>query len=287
MKGNPVFPPFKRHLASFVIILSTALLFSGCAINMLEGPKFDPSLHWKVVQTPHFRVYFHQGEENLAQEAARIAEEVHKILVPRIGWEPDEPTHIVLIDNQDAVSGSATPFPNNAIYLSLTSPLESPAPFWVRYDDWLREVITHEYVHILHLDTNGGFPSVSRALFGRAPFPLLVLNGAFPNLLQPDWLIEGLATYEESATGVSDRRDNAYVEMLLRMAVLEDRFPTLDQAGGRDTWPSHQIEYLFGARFYNYLARRFGEGVLKELSLEYSNNVIPLFVGSNGRQVLG
>ncbi|MBI3994606.1 MAG: PD40 domain-containing protein, partial [Nitrospirae bacterium] len=108
-----------------------------------------------------------------------------------------------------------------------------------------------------------------------------------PNILQPDWLIEGLATYEETATGVSDRRDNAYADMLLRMAVLEDRFPTLDQAGGLDSWPGHQIQYLFGARFYDYLARRFGETVLKDLSLEYSDNVIPFFVGTTGRQILG
>ncbi|HEY4485250.1 MAG TPA: hypothetical protein VI702_02845, partial [Nitrospiria bacterium] len=196
-------------------------------------------------------------------------------------------THLVLIDHQDATFGAATPFPNNSIYISLTPPPENPVPFLVGFDDWLRDVITHEYTHILQLDMNTGFPSVMRTIFGRQPVPFLIFNSAIPNILQPDWLIEGLATYEETATGVSDRRDNAYADMLLRMAVLEDRFPTLDQAGGRETWPGHQIQYLFGARFYDYIARRFGEGVLKELSLEYSDNVIPFFVGTTGRQILG
>lgn len=265
----------------------TALFCSGCAISLLGGPKFDPSLTWELITTPHFRVYFHQGEEEWARKAARIAEEVHLILIPKLGWEPAEPTHLVLIDHQDTTFGAATPFPNNSIYISLTPPPENPVPFLVGFDDWLREVITHEYTHILQLDMNTGFPSVMRMIFGRQPVPFLILNSAIPNILQPDWLIEGLATYEETATGISDRRDNAYTDMLLRMAVLEDRFPTLDQAGGRETWPGHQIQYLFGARFYDYIARRFGEGVLKELSLEYSDNVIPFFVGTTGRQILG
>ena len=263
------------------------LFCSGCAISLLAGPKFDPSLTWNVFRTPHFRVYFHQGEEDGARRAARIAEEIHSILAPKLGWEPAEPTHLVLVDNDDSVSGSATPFPNNTIYIALTPPLADSLPFLERYDDWLRDVITHEYVHILQLDMNTGFPALIRRIFGRQPVPFLIFNSAIPNILQPDWLIEGLAVYEETATGVSDRRDSAYADMVLRMAILENRFPTLDQAGGLDTWPDHQIQYIFGARFYDYLARRFGESALKDLSLGYSGRVIPFFVGTNGRQVLG
>jgi Tol biopolymer transport system component len=260
---------------------------SGCAISLLGGPKFDPALNWNVIPTPHFRVYFHQGEEELAQKAARIAEEVHSILVPRLGWEPAEPTQLVLVDNDDLVADAATPFPNNTIYIGLTPPLANPLPFPERYDDWFRDVITHEYVHILQLDMNTGFPAMMRTIFGRQPIPFVIFNSGIPNILQPDWLIEGLATFEETATGVSDRGDNAYTEMLLRMAILEDRFPTLDQAGGIETWPDNQIQYLFGAGFLHYLVQRYGERVLKELNLNYSDRVVPFFVGMNGEQVLG
>jgi Tol biopolymer transport system component len=263
------------------------LFCTGCAISLLGGPKFDPSLTWNVIATPHFVVYYHQGEEDWARKAARIAEEVHSTLVPKLGWAPAEPTHVILVDNEDTISDAATPFPNSTIYIGLTTPLADTLPFPERYDDWLRDVISHEYVHILQLDMNTGLSSLMRTVFGRQPVPFFIFNSALPNILQPDWLIEGLATYEETATGVSDRWDNAYAEMLLRMAILDNRFPTLDQAGGRDTWPDHQIQYIFGARFLDYLARRFGENVLKELSLGYSGKVFPFFVGTNGRQVLG
>ncbi|MBI3811026.1 MAG: PD40 domain-containing protein, partial [Nitrospirae bacterium] len=286
VRADPIndHPKIFRCLAAGVL---AGLFCSGCAISLLSGPKFDPSLDWNVIATPHFRVYFHQGEEEWARKTARIAEEVHSKLAPKLGWEPAEPTQLVLIDNEDATSGSATPFPYDSIYISLTPPPENPVPFLIGYDDWLRDVITHEYTHILQLDMNTGFPALMRTIFGRQPIPFLILNSAIPNLLQPDWLIEGLAVYEETAAGVSDRRDNAYADMLLRMAILENRFPTLDQAGGLDSWPGHQTEYLVGARFYDYIARRFGESALKDLSLEYSGKVFPFFVGTTGRQILG
>jgi len=273
-----------RCLAAWSLI---GFLCSGCAPSLLGGPKFDPRLNWNVITTAHFRVYFHQGEEDWARSAARIAEEVHPLLVQRLGWEPAEPTHLVLIDSEDSAFGAASPFPTNSIYISLSPPPENPVPFLVGFDDWLRDVITHEYTHILQLDMNTGYPALMRTIFGRQPIPFLILNSAIPNILQPDWLVEGLATYEETATGASDRRDNAYADMLLRMAILEDRFPTLDQAVGLDSWPGHQIEYLFGARFYDYIARRFGESALKDLSLEYSSKIFPFFVGTTGRQILG
>jgi len=275
------------HLVRGLLLAALILLVcSGCAISLLDGPKFDPTLTWNEIATPHFRVYYHQGEEELAQKAARIAEEIHSTLVPRLGWEPAEPTHLVLVDNDDTVADAATPFPNNTIYIGLTSPLADPILFPERYDNWFRDVITHEYTHILQLDMNTGFPALMRTIFGRQPVPFIIFNGAIPNILQPDWLIEGLATNEETATGVSDRRDNAYTEMLLRMAILEDRFPTLDQAGGMDTWPDNQIQYLFGAGFLHYLTQRYGEEILKELNLDYSERVVPFFVGTNGKEVL-
>ncbi|MBI1822461.1 MAG: PD40 domain-containing protein [Nitrospirae bacterium] len=264
------------------------VLTTGCAISFRGGTKLDPSLSWNLIKTGHFQVYFHEREEVQAKKAALIAEEIHALLVEKLKWPPpSEKTHLILLDSIDSPFGATIPIPHNTIYISLTPPPASPIPFLVGYDEWLREVIAHEYMHILHLDMNGGTSAVIRKIFGREPFPLLVFNGAFPNLLQPDWLIEGLATYEESAIGVSDRRDNAYIEMVLRMAVLENNFPTLDQAGGKDSWPGNQIQYLFGARFYDYLAKRFGEKVLIDLAREYSQKVVPFFVDSSARIILG
>src|SRR3990172_1890516 len=64
--------------------------------------KFDPSFTWTTLETPHFLIHYHQGEEELAKRAAVIAEDVHERLVPRIKWEPTSRTHLVLVDALDA-----------------------------------------------------------------------------------------------------------------------------------------------------------------------------------------
>jgi Tol biopolymer transport system component len=183
----------------------------------------------------------------------------------------------------------ATPLPSNTIYVFLTSPPSSVVPFPERLDDWLKNVITHEYAHILQLDmATGGLPATIRAIFGRYPLPFGIFNSTFPNMLQPLWLIEGLAVSEETLSGTSDRANSAYTEMLLRMAILENQFPTIDQAAGnRVSWPGGEIPYLFGARFIDYLRQKFGDEAVKKISQNYSNDFFPLRVDNNAEQTLG
>ncbi len=282
-------------LKQYLIPLKTAtllllLLFWGCApvpADFLRAPKFDPSLEWQVIQTHHFRIYYHQGENATAQKAARIAEEVYTRLVPRLGWSPARATHLVLTDNEDIANGMAGGFPHNTIYINLTPAPSSLIPISERLDDWLRSVITHEYTHILQGDMAGGLPAFIRNLFGRYPFPFGIFNSTFPNDLQPLWLIEGLATQEETLAGTTNRAYSAYADMLLRMAILENRFPTIDQAAGQlDSWPGGHVHYLFGARFLEYIRQQFGDTAIKHLNLNYSDNLFPLFVDTNARETL-
>jgi hypothetical protein len=171
------------------------------------------------------------------------------------------------------------------MYINLTPPAGSM--FLVNYDDWLRLVITHEYAHILHLDTVGGLNAALRAVFGRVPFVVFPFVSTLPNLWQPIWMVEGLATHEETELGTSDRRDNAFTDMMLRMAVLEDDFPTIDQADGLDRWPVGHVPYLFGARFYQYLASQFGPDLPADISLRYAEAPLAFYVASPAQTLTG
>ena len=151
--------------------------------------KFDPSYQWTTLETPHFLIHYHQAGEPIARKAARIAEDVHARLVPRIAWEPKQKTHLVLVDARDQANGMASPIPYNQMIIYLTHPLGEPGFGLTQYDDWLRLVITHEYAHILQLDMVTGVPRVVQKVLGRI---------YFPNMFQPVWMIEGLATYEET-----------------------------------------------------------------------------------------
>jgi hypothetical protein len=261
------------------------LFASSCAIVALPDSKYSPSLTWRTISTEHFVIEFHQGEEAVARRVADIAEDAHRRLAPILKWEPTTPTHLVLSDDSDDVYGAATPIPYNVMYINLTPPVGSM--FLINYDDWLRLVITHEYAHILHLDTAGGLNAALRAVFGRVPFVVFPFVSTLPNLWQPIWMVEGLATHEETELGTSDRRDNAFTDMMLRMAVLENDFPAIDQADGLDRWPVGHVPYLFGARFYQYLASQFGQDLPADISRLYAQAPLAFYVASPAQTLMG
>ncbi|HTF99210.1 MAG TPA: hypothetical protein VK654_01325 [Nitrospirota bacterium] len=257
------------------------LLFLISSFLLLAPPAFaklDPSFTWTIVETPHFVIYYHQGEEEIAKRAVVIAEDVHDRLVPRIKWDPTGKTHMVLVDAMDEPNGLTTPFPYNHITLYVTQPLGEPGFGTTAYDDWLRLLITHEYTHILHLDMVTGVPEKIQNVLGRI---------YFPNLVEPIWMIEGLATYEETEQTSGGRGRSPGAEMIIRMAVLEDRFPSLGRASTYpDTWPAGDVPYLFGEGFTKYIADTYGREKLADISLLYSSRGVPFLVNSTGYRVL-
>jgi Tol biopolymer transport system component len=257
-----------------IAILFAALFVASSAAHA----KFDPSFVWTVLETPHFLIHFHQGGEEIAKRAAVIAENVHSRLVPRMKWEPREKTRIVLVDAMDEANGYTSPIPYNQIVLFLTQPAGGPGFGLTAYDDWLRLLITHEYTHVLHLDMVTGGPETVQKILGRI---------YFPNMFQPEWMIEGLATYEETEQTGGGRGRSPGAEMEIRTAVLENAFPDLGQASVfPDSWPAGDLPYLFGEGFTRFIADKYGREKLAEVSLVYSSRKFPFLVGSTGEKVL-
>jgi Tol biopolymer transport system component len=260
-----------RRIILIVVIFLLIALDSGHA-------KFDPSFTWTTLESPHFLIHYHQGGDAIAKRTAQIAEDVHTRLVPRVKWEPKQKTHIVLVDAADESNGMTTPIPYNQVIIFLTQPSGGPGFGLTSYDDWLRLVITHEYTHVLHLDMVTGGPATVQKVLGRI---------YFPNLFQPEWMIEGLATYEETEQTSGGRGRSPGAEMVIRTAVLENAFPDLGQASVfPDTWPSGQVPYLFGEGLTRYIAERYGREKLAEVSVLYSSRSLPFLVGSTGMTVL-
>jgi hypothetical protein len=131
----------------------------------------DPVLRFHVLSTEHFVVYFHQGEERLAQRVAVLAEDVWRAL--RTGFLAPGKTHILLVDQFDSANGWATPLPRDTILVTAAWP--SGAEFTAHTDEWLRTVIEHELTHIAHLGRSGSW--AKRSWTGPAPGARLPRGG--------------------------------------------------------------------------------------------------------------
>ena len=244
-------------------LLAVALLLPMAA----PAQPYDPAYRWYTLDTPHFQVHYHQGLEALAQRAAREAERAHARLVPLLGYSPAERTHLVLSDDSDSANGSATPIPYDTIRIYAVPPESGSVLNDER--DWLQEVITHEYVHILHLDNIGGIPALVNRIFGKI-WP--------PNGLTPTWLVEGAAVAHESPAGSgAGRNDSALFDMYLRSLVVEPPgLPTLAQLSNPYLeWPRGNLPYLVGGRFMAWLEARSGAAAMRGFYADQGSRIWP------------
>lgn len=258
-----------------------ALVLWSWGLPMPEA-RANPDLRWRTIETEHFYVHYWAGNEEAADRTAMIAEKAYGELSGILGHETFLKVHVTLTDDQDTANGFANALP----YPRITAYTTAPEALSVleAYDDWLDILITHELVHVLHIDTVHGFYRAVNAVLGFGVLGKVVA----PNINQPTWIIEGLATMFESRFSSQGRGRSAQFDAYLRMAVLEDGVQTLDQiSSGARIWPHGSSVYLYGLHFMHYLAARFGIDKLRELSHVYASALVPYGINKAIQKVTG
>jgi hypothetical protein len=270
--------PAHRLTATRRLSVAVALTLAWTA-GVHAATQVDPRHRFRSLATPHFIIYFHQGEGALATRLAGIAEDTWRALRAALGTMPRDRTHVVLADETEEANGSAFPLPYNTVRITAAWPRGSD--YIGRTDDWLRLVFAHEFAHIVHLDRSEGWARVVRNIFGRTTL-------AFPNLFLPAWQIEGLATYEESAITGAGRLHAGDFLGIVGEAARASALEPLDRLnGGLTDWPDGFAPYAYGLGFHAYLAERFGTAWLADMATATAGRVpfttSPLFERVLGR----
>lgn len=277
-------PKQMEKLMRRVVLAGLAL----CALAVLPArAQVSPSLYdyvqsdldWYTIETDHFEVHFHlddegRGSSRTAQVVARIAEDVFEPITALYDHRPDTKVDIILKDYLDYSNGAAYFFDN---MIEIWAPaLDTP----LRGDhNWLRNVITHEFTHIVQVQAamKGGrrmpflylqyldYEQARRpdVLYG---YPNVVVTYPVPVLNNPAWLAEGTAQYQRA--GIHYDQWDTHRDMLLRTRVLAGEALTLSEMGGFYSHTSLLREgvYNHGFAFTRYLAATYGEAALHDVS---------------------
>ncbi|HEX2208590.1 MAG TPA: hypothetical protein VHG93_12970 [Longimicrobium sp.] len=261
-----------------------ALLFALSMVCAALAPsraaaQVAPDARWHTFDTPHFQVHYQDGLEPLARRAAARAEEARVALWAALVQPPRGRVHLVIADNLDYANGLANIFPRNRIVVYAHGPVEEPSLAYS--SDWLELVVSHELAHIHHLDYASPLIRGLRSVLGRSPL-------LFPNASVPQWTTEGLATWLESQLTGAGRVHGSFHEMVLRTAILEDRFFSIDRVTGRPTtWPSGNSAYVYGSMFADYLSDRYGPERAGAFVREVGGRWIPYFIDGAARDAYG
>jgi len=260
-----------RHVAACVPVMLAVML---AATPARAG---DPTRVWKTVETAHFVVHYYEPNGDVGRRVAVVAERAHRTLGPALGHEPEEKCHILILDDTDGANGFANVLPRNAITLYATAP-SGPASL-NDHDDWLYGLVAHEYTHVLHLDTVNGLPYAYNKIFGKT---------WSPNQVMPRWIIEGLATYEESKRSSGGRTRSTQFDAALRVPVLADDPLSLDQiTGAPRRYPRGNAAYLYGSHFLKYVFDRFGDDTVRKMSHKSADYFLPFAVNRQINMVTG
>ncbi len=241
------------------------------------GAAGDPNLKWTTLESAHFRVTYHSGGAEAAARVVDIGEAAHEILAVELGHVPGEKTEVILTDFTDSANGSATAVPFNAVRLYLTAPDDlSPLS---DVDDWMLELVTHEYTHILQLDQIRGIPAIVNRLIGKR---------WAPNQVQPRWILEGLAVLEETKHTSAGRLRSAVWDQYLRADFLAGKPATLDQMSHYvRRFPQGNIWYLYGSYFLRWIFATYGEGAIRAMIHDYAGQVVPWGINRSIRRATG
>lgn len=242
----------------------------GCAVVLVlalcaRAQAGDPTRVWRTLESAHFAVHYPEPLGELAVRVARAAERAHRTLSVVLRHAPREPTDIVLSDDTDSSNGFASVLPRNEIHLFASAPTDVSA--LNDHDDWIYGLVAHEYTHVLHLDAIGGLPALYNRVFGKT---------WAPNQIQPRWVIEGLATYEEGKRTSGGRTRHALFDMNLRLATLSGYERRLDEiSNGPRAWPHGNAAYLYGGHFLEYVFDRHGDDKAAVMSWAHGQNPVP------------
>jgi len=238
---------------------------------------YDPRFTWRTMESPHFRLHYHDGLEPFARRTAAAAERAHAALVPLLGHAPEGKVELVLSDDTDDANGSATVVPRNVMRLFAVPPRSLSE--LNDHADWLEALVFHEYTHILHMDNIGGFPRVLNAIFGRI-YP--------PSGLGPPWLLEGIAVAHESPPGAG-RNHSALFDMWTRAMVVEGGgLPPLHVVSSEPLdWPRGHAWYQLGGRFLAFLRERCGDAALRAFFRDQGRQLWPYWMNGLAERHLG
>jgi len=263
----------------FKYIFLVAVLWL-CSFNLSaqEYEDMHPYLNWKQIETKHFYINFHPGAENTARVLAKIAEEVYPVVTGIYQHEFDTKLSLIVKDYGDYSNGAAYYF-DNKIEIWATS-----LDFDLRgTHNWLRNVFTHEFAHLVQLQTGMKFGRKVPAIYfqwmnyesERRPdvlygFPNVLVSYPIPGSSIPAWFAEGVAQYNHPDLKY-DFWDS-HRDMILRMYALKDSLLSWGDMGtfGKNSL-GNESSYNAGFSLIQFISEKYGFEKVREISYNMSS----------------
>jgi len=243
-----------------------AVIFFFLFLNLISPAH---SQQFKQLKTEDLNlIYYSNAHSYIVPHLARSFLNTYNYYKDFWDYKSQEPVTFFLEDFSDWSNGGATAAPVNFVFVNIAPSMYvfEVAPSGER----MSFLMNHELTHVVAMDNSGKSERFFRKLFmGKVqqnsanPISLLYSYLTVPRKFAPRWFHEGIAVFMETwmCRGVG-RTMSSYDEMVFR-AMVKDSIPMYHAVGleSEGTAIDFQVganSYLYGARFFVYLAYIYG-----------------------------
>ncbi len=252
-----------------------AIFLCLTVLMILAGPAQAYNRHelkWRTIDGVHFRVHYHKGAERTAQMAAQIADEIYEPITNLYDHPLDKVVDLVILDTDDYANGLTYYYQNKIEIYATQMDWELRGTH-----NWLRNVITHEFTHMVTLQLLRKFPGWLPAVYIQhigyeeekrpdviSGYPNTMISYPLPGTVVPLWFAEGVAQFQ--APGLEFESWDTHRDMLLRMAALGDGLLSYDEMGSLVKGGlGSEMVYNQGYSLTTYIAQQYGVEKLEDL----------------------
>jgi len=241
----------KKKILLFLAVFLLAL--PVLAFSFGKNKVVYRKLEWQVLETNDFLVYYTEGSESPAREAALIAEGAYARLSKRFKVIPEEKIKLFVYRNR--IDFEQTNITGDIITEGVggfTEPLKDRVVLPVFTNrDYFAHVIEHELTHRFQFEIlYGGFGKSYKLA---------------RSVLLPQWFMEGMADHEPFD------EDRAMTDMLLRDAVINNMAHSLDMLGGFSYSDGRNVVEMYkeSKSFFDFIAEKHGEDKIGAIMREF------------------
>jgi hypothetical protein len=213
-------------------------------------------------------IYYSRAQDYLIPHTIRCFENSLAFHSRLFNYEPSEKIVVVLQDFTDHGGAGASAVPDNGVSINI-------APFSYVYEtrpanERMNWVLNHELVHVLAGDKASGSDEFFRAIFfGKVqvdaadPLSMFYSYLTSPRWYAPRWYHEGIAVFMETwMAGGLGRALGPFDEMFFRTMIRDSAYiynmVGLVSEGTAADFQVGAVAYLYGTRFFSYLALQYG-----------------------------
>lgn len=246
------------NIISKVTAITAALfIIAGVTFAQVYDNAIRPNVDWFELETPHFRILYHEGYEAVARRAGRLLESEYVEIQQLVGGSLKR-FPVIINGYNDLSNGYVTTF---NFRMEVEAPPLNGKIMNPQTGGHLENLMAHELVHALQFSEHGGF-GISRFLYIFSPD----LGRSLHGFMAPGFM-EGYAVYQESQlrAGQSGRGN---------FAPFSQRFNS--NFGSNNRWNLGQMVtpsdvgtpgdrfYIGGYHFVDWLEDEYGKDAIRK-----------------------